>query len=154
MRHAGVFAIVGVTVVCLPTGAAPLDVPLTGLVADTCTIAVATPGVMMLSGDGTILGSDQTLGVPATVTVISIGTNNIALSAPTLETYPAGYTPGGETVEMNYTGLASHPAFSSVGLDFDIGLLSLSNLFVNVKVTDPSGFAQGTYTAKTVLTCS
>lgn len=153
MRHLSGLVIV-VAAACLPTRAAALDVTFTGLVVDTCTIAVATPGVMMLSGDGTILGSDQTLGVPATVTVVSIGSNNIALSAPTLLTYPAGYTPGGGTVAMNYTGLASHPAFSSLGLNFDIGMLSLSSLFVNLKVTDASGFAQGTYTAKTVLTCS
>jgi hypothetical protein len=143
-----------IVAICAPAHAAPLDVTFTGLVVDTCTIAIATPGVMMLSGDGTILGSDQALGVPATVTVLSIGSNNIALSVPTLETYPAGYTPGGETVEMNYTGLASHPVFTTLGLNFDIGLLSLSELFVNLKVTDAGGFAQGTYTAKTVLTCS
>jgi hypothetical protein len=147
-------ATVLVTAFCLPGEGAPLDVTFTGIVVDTCTIAIATPGVMMLSGDGTILGSDQGIGVPATVTVLSIGSNNISLSAPTLETHPAGYTTGGETVEMNYTGLASHPVFSSLGLDFDIGLLSLSNLLVNMRVTDPAGFVQGTYTAKTVLTCS
>ena len=135
---------------CVSAAAAPLDVTFTGVVVDTCTIAVATPGVMMLSGDGTILGSTQALGVPATVTVISIGSNNIALSPPTLETYPGGYTPG----EMNTTGLASNPVFTSLGIDFDIGLLSLTSLFVNMQVTDPGGFAQGTYTAKTVLTCS
>jgi hypothetical protein len=139
---------------CLPSHAAPLDVTFSGIVVDTCTIAIATPGVMMLSGDGTILGTDQGVGVPATVTVLSIGTNTLSLSAPTLETHPGGYTPGGETVEMNYTGLASHPLFSSLGLDFVVGLLPLSSLFVNMKVTDPGGFAQGTYTAKTVLTCS
>ena len=153
MRRLSVTAVL-LAAPCLPVSAAPLDVTFTGLVVDTCTIAVATPGVMMLSGAGTILGSDQALGVPATVTVISIGSNNIALSAPTLVTHPAGYTPGGETVAMNYTGLASHPVFSSVGLNFDIGLLSLTSLFVNLKVTDPAGFTQGTYTAKTVLTCS
>lgn len=153
MRRLGLVSLI-VLAVCAPAGAAPLDVTFTGVVIDTCTIAIATPGVMMLSGDGTILGSDQGLGVPATVTVLSIGSNTISLSAPTLETYPASYTPGGETVAMNYTGLASHPVFSSLGLDFDIGLLSLSNLFVNLKVTDPAGFVQGTYTAKTVLTCS
>ncbi len=138
----------------IPGRAAPLDVTFTGVVVDTCTIAVATPGILMLSSDGTILGSDQGVGVPATVTVLSIGSNNIALSAPVLETYPGGYTPGGETVEMNTTGLASNPIFTSLGIDFDIGLLSLSELFVNLRVTDPGGFAQGTYTAKTVLTCS
>jgi hypothetical protein len=139
---------------CLPAWAAPLDVTFTGLVVDTCTIAVATPGIMMLSGDGTVLGSDQGLGVPATVTVLSIGGNNISLSPPTLLTHPVGYIPGDETVSMNYSGLASHPVFTSLGLDFAIGLLPLSNLLVNVKVTNPDGFAQGVYTAKTVLTCS
>jgi hypothetical protein len=138
----------------VPAAAAPLDVTFTGLVVDTCTIAIATPGVMVLSGDGTILGSDQGLGIPATVTVLSIGTNTLSLSAPTLETHPGDYTPGGETVEMNYSGLASHPLFSSLGLDFVVGLLPLSNLLVNLRVTDPGGFTQGTYTAKTVLTCS
>lgn len=139
---------------CLPSEGAPLDVTFTGLVVDTCTIAVATPGVMVLSTDGTILGSNQGLGVPATVTVLSIGTNTLSLSAPTLLTHPADYTPGDETLELNYTGLASHPVFSSLGLNFVVGLLPISNLFVNLKMTDPGGFTQGTYTAKTVLTCS
>jgi hypothetical protein len=139
---------------CVPASAAPLDVTFTGLVVDTCTIAIPTPGIMVLSSDGTILGSDQGLGVPATVTVISIGSNHIELAPPTLETNPAGYTPGNETVEINTTGLSSNPIFTSLGIDFDIGLLSLSELFVNLKVTDPAGFTQGTYTAKTVLTCS
>jgi hypothetical protein len=153
MRGLSVAAVL-VAAFCLPGEAAPVDVTFTGIVVDTCTIAVTTPGIMMLSGDGTILGSDQGLGVPATVTVLSIGSNNISLSAPVLETHPVGYTPGGETVEMNYSGFASHPAFSSLGLDFDIGLLSLSSLFVNLRVSDAAGFTQGTYTAKTVLTCS
>ena len=85
---------------CVPASAAPLDVTFTGLVVDTCTIAVPTPGIMVLSSDGTILSSDQGLGVPATVTVISIGSNHIDLAPPTLETHPAGYTPGNETVEI------------------------------------------------------
>jgi len=153
MRHLGLVLLI-FNGVCAPAGAAPLDVTFTGLVVDTCTIAVATPGIMVLSSSGTILGSDQPLGVPATVTVLSIGSNTISLSAPTLETHPAAYVPGDETVSMNYTGLASHPIFSSLGLNFDIGLLSLSSLFVNVKVTDAGGFVQGAYTAKTVLTCS
>ena len=139
---------------CLPSEGAPLDVTFTGIVLDTCTIAVPTPGIMVLSSDGTILGSDQGLGVPATVTVLSIGSNHIDLSAPTLVSHPAGYTPGNETVEINTSGLASNPIFTSLGIDFDIGLLSLTSLFVNMKVTDPDGFANGTYTAKTVLTCS
>ncbi len=74
--------------------------------------------------------------------------------APALLTHPGDYTPGGETLEIAYTGLASHPLFSTTGLSFALGLLLLSELFVDLKVTNPNGFEQGTYTAKTVLTCS
>jgi hypothetical protein len=151
MRVAGVVVLSGLL---LPGTAQAVDVTFTGLVVDTCTIALTTPGVMLLSNDGTILGSDQGLGVPATVTVVSIGTNTISLAEPTLLTYPAGYTPGGETLEIAYTGLASHPLFSEMGLSFNVGLLSLSELFVDLKMTNPDGFVQGAYTAKTVLTCS
>ena len=151
MRVAGVVVLSGLL---LPGTAQAVDVTFTGLVVDTCTIALTTPGVMLLSNDGTILGSDQGLGVPATVTVVSIGTNTLSLAEPTLLTYPAGYTPGGETLEIAYTGLASHPLFSEMGLSFNVGLLSLSELFVDLKMTNPDGFVQGAYTAKTVLTCS
>jgi hypothetical protein len=138
-----------------PRTALAVDVTFTGLVADTCTISLATPGVMTLSSDGTILGTDQGgLGVPATVTVVSIGSNHLSLSPPTLESYPAGYSPGSETVEISYSGLASHPLFSALQLDLDIGLLALANLFVDLRITNPAGFSQGSYTAQTVLTCS
>lgn len=139
---------------CMPSEGAPIDVTFTGVVVDTCTIAIATPGVMVLSTDGTILGSNQGLGVPATVTVLSIGSNTIELSPPTLESYPSGYTPGDETLELNTSGLASNPIFTSLGLDFVVGLLPVTNLFVNLRMTNPDGFTQGIYTAKSVLTCS
>jgi hypothetical protein len=138
----------------VPSAAPALDVTFAGVVVDTCTIALATPGVMVLSTDGTILGTDQGIGIPATVTVVSIGTNNISLATPELLTHPLDYTPGDETVEMAYSGLASHPLFSALPLDFDIGLVSLTSLFVDLKVTDAGGFTQGAYTARTVLTCS
>jgi hypothetical protein len=145
-------------VVLLLCGTSPAlagtDVVFTGSVTDTCTLAVPTPGTMTLSADGTTLGSDQTLGVPATVTVISIGANTITLAAPTLQSHPPGYTAGGETVQMNYSGLASHPAYTSAQQSFSLGLLPITSLIVNMQVINPAGFAQGTYTAKTVLTCS
>jgi hypothetical protein len=137
-----------------PLPAAAVDVTFTGLVVDTCTVVLATPGIMGMSSDGTALGTTEGIGVPATVTILSIGANTVELSAPTLLTHPADYTPGGETLEIAYTGLASHPLFSTTGLSFALGLLPLSELFVDLKVTNPDGFEQGTYTAKTVLTCS
>ena len=132
---------------------ASTDVTFTGTVSDTCTLAVPTPGIMTLSADGKTLGSDQTLGVPATVTVISLGGNSLTLSAPTLTASPAGYA-GGETVQMNYSGLASHPAYTSAQQTIPLGILPLTSLIINMQVVNPSGFVQGNYTAKTVLTCS
>jgi len=146
--------LIGLAGLAAPSPARALDVTFTGIVLDTCTIALATPGVMMLSSNGTILGTDQTLGVPATVTVVSIGSNTISLDEPELLTHPGDYVPSNESIEMNYTGLADHPLFSSLGLNFNLGLVSLTNLFVNLRITDPDGFVQGTYTARTVLTCS
>lgn len=150
-RTVRIFAVLGAA---SASPAMALDVTFAGVVVDTCTIALSTPGVMVLSSDGTILGSDQSLGVPAAVAVVSIGSNTISLSAPELVSHPGGYTPGGETVEMAYSGLASNPLFSSLALDFDIGLLSLQTLFVDLRVDNPDGFVQGNYTARTVLTCS
>jgi len=133
--------------------AAATDVVFTGTVSNTCTLAVPTPGTMTLSAGGTILGSDQTLGVPATVTVVSLGGNTVTLSAPALTSSPAAYTPGSETVQMSYSGLASH-AYTSAQQSFALGILPLTNLIINMQVINAGGFPQGTYTAKTVLTCS
>ncbi len=138
----------------LPLPARAIDVTFTGVVADTCTVVLATPGILGTSANGTVLSTKEGLGVPATVTILSIGANTVSLSAPTLLTHPGDYTPGGETLEIAYTGLASHPLFSATGLNFVLGLLPLSSLFVDLKITNASGFEQGTYTAKTVLTCS
>ena len=141
----------GCALVCTPAFAAT-DVVFTGTVADTCTLAVPTAGTMTLSADGKTLGSDQSLGVPATVTVLSLGGNSVTLSAPTLTASPAGYG-GGETVQMSYSGLASH-AYTSLQQTFSVGIIPLTSLIINMQVINNSGFTQGTYTAKTVLTCS
>ena len=131
---------------------AATDVVFTGNVSDTCTLAVPTPGTMTLSGDGKTLGSDQSLGVPATVTVLSLGGNSVTLAAPTLTNSPIGYG-GGETVQMSYSGLASH-AYTTQQQTFSLGILPLTSLIINMQVLNNSGFIQGTYKAKTVLTCS
>lgn len=151
MRGLGL-ALAGLVLGASPTCAAT-DVIFTGTVSDTCTLAVPTPGTLTLSSDGTILGSDQPLGLPATVTVLSLGSNTITLAAPTLTDSPGGYTPGSETVQMKYSGLASH-AYTSAQQTIALGLLPLTSLIVDMQVVNAAGFAQGTYKAKTVLTCS
>ena len=150
MRRLLIFA-AGLAALCTPTNAAT-DVVFTGNVTDTCTLAVPTPGTMTLSSDGKTLGSDQALGIPATVTVLSLGGNTVTLAAPTLTASPVGYG-GGETVQMSYSGLASH-AYTTQQQAIPLGILPLTNLVIQMQVINNSGFLQGTYTAKTVLTCS
>ena len=143
---------VGVLALGIAPAWAATDVVFTGNVSDTCTLAVPTPGTMTLSGDGKTLGSDQSLGLPATVTVLSLGGNSVTLAAPTLTDSPNGYG-GGETVQMSYSGLASH-AYTTQQQTFSLGILPLTSLIINMQVINASGFIQGTYKAKTVLTCS
>lgn len=133
-------------------GYAATDVVFTGNVADTCTLAVPTPGTMTLSADGKTLGSDQALGIPATVTVLSLGGNTVTLAAPTLTQSPVGYG-GGETVQMSYSGLASH-AYTTQQQTISLGIIPITDLIINMQVVNNSGFVQGTYKAKTVVTCS
>ena len=137
-----------------PSPAPALDVTFTGLVVDTCTIALTTPGVMSLSGSGTILATDNGgLAVPATVSVVSIGLNTISLSPPTLETYPPSYNPAGQTLQLSTSGLLNN-LFTALGISGLIGLIPATNLLIDMRITNPNGFKQGTYVAKTVLTCS
>ena len=107
---------------------------------------------MTLSADGKTLGSDQALGVPATATVLSLGSNTVTLAAPTLTSSPGGYG-GGETVQMSYSGLATH-AYTTAQQTISVGIIPLTSLIINMQVINNAGFVQGTYQAKTVLTCS
>jgi len=153
MRGCTPIAVLALTALACP--ALALDVTFTGNVLNTCSIALATPGVMALSSDGKILATNNGgIAVPATVNVLSIGVNSLSLAPPTLDDFPDEYTPGGETMELSTSGLLSNPIFTSLGIDGIIGLLPLTNLLVDLKITNPDGFAQGLYTAKSVLTCS
>jgi hypothetical protein len=146
----------GLALATLPASAA--DVIFTGIVADTCALAVPTPGIMTLSADGNTLGTDQPLGVPAEVTILSLGANLISVTPPTLESHPLAYIPGDETIEMAYNGLNGLSgivqAFTSSAQSFAVGILPLTVLLIDNRIHDDDGFEQGTYTTKTVVTCS
>jgi hypothetical protein len=137
---------------------AATDVVFSGTVSNTCTLAVPTPGLLGLSADGKTLGSEETGGLAATVTVVSLGGNSITVGAPSLVSYPGAYTPGSETLSLKYQGVSGlsgiSQAYTSAQTSFSVGILPITNLIVNLKVVNNSGFAQGAYSAKTVLTCS
>lgn len=133
------------------------DVTFSGLVANTCTL-VATPGVLALSASGTVLGSEETGGVPAEVSIVSLGVNTVTVAAPTRTGSPAGYNPTGELVRVAYQGLNGlsgiSQAYTGSATNFAVGILPLTVLLVNNRITNANGFAQGTYQTTTVVTCS
>jgi|GEM_PF-1548837 len=154
----------GVVLGCLIAAAgvtpvlAATDVTFTGTVSDTCTVAVPTPGLMALSADGKTLGSEQSGGLAASVTIVSLGGNSITVGAPSLVSSPPAFTPGEETIQIKYAGLSGLSSvsqdYTSAQTSFAVGILPLTTLLVNMQIINDAGFAQGTYTAKTVLTCS
>jgi hypothetical protein len=145
---------------CSAAPAWAIDVTFTGVVLNTCTLAVPTPGIMSLSSSGKVLSSDLAdgIGVPATLTIISLGGNTITFGAPTLDTYPVAYSPTGQTVQIAYQGLSGlssvTQAYTSSQSSFAVGILPITSVTVNMKITNNNGFAQGSYTGKTVVTCS
>lgn len=127
--------------------------------AQVCTLALGTNGTLALSADGTILGSQEGLGVAGTFTVVSIGSNTISVSAPTrVSAPPPGYNSASEQIEVAYWGASGLSAISqgytSSTTGFGVGTIGVSLLTVHNRIVNPNGFASGSYTTRTVVTCS
>lgn len=136
-----------------------LDVDFDGTVLAVCSLALSTDGTLTLSANGTVLGSEEPLGVPAAVTILSIGSNSVDVAAPSrISADPAGYDNSLETIEVSYTGVAGLAAvsqtYTSSPTSFALGSIPLSVLTVNNRINNSNGFAAGTYTTRTVVTCS
>jgi hypothetical protein len=136
-----------------------LDVTFSGVVANTCSLALSTPGILALSSDGTKLGSDQIGGLGAIVLVVSIGSNTITVGTPAWTSQPSGYANSGEQMQVSYSGASGlssiNQGWGTTSTSFTVGMLvSATALTVHNRITNAAGFAQGTYQTKTVLTCS
>lgn len=145
--------------VALAAGSANAEnVDFTGTLTSACTLAVPTPGLLALSTDGTVLGSEEVGGLAATATVLSIGSSTVTVGAPSVVASPAGYDDTNEAVEVKYVGQGGlslvDQSYSSGQTQFATGTIPLSNLVLNAKVTNTDSFDAGDYTVRTVLTCS
>jgi hypothetical protein len=70
---------------------------------------------------------------------------------------PAPYHQVTETREVRYSAPVANGSQGYTTQTSSITVPNLINailLTINVRITNPSGFAAGTYTAKTVVTCS
>lgn len=146
-------------VALLPQPASAIDVIFSGSVTDTCTLALVLPaeGTMRLNGDGTILGSDQG-GVPVSVTIVSLGTNNVTLDAPELTLSPNDYDESGQSVELSYAGTVGltvvNRGFLAAGGTIPASLITTAaELVIGNRIVNANGFAQGDYETTTTITC-
>lgn len=153
-----------VAALVLMWGASPVwavSVVFNGEVADTCDLSLPVPanGMMLMSPDHTILGSDQA-GIPVVLTITSIGSNTITVGAPTLTDSPGTYDSSGQSLEIGYTGtgllnLVNRP-MGPGSSTFNAGILgvTLSTIVINARIVNENGFAQGDYQLTSVVTCS
>ncbi len=144
------------TVLCAVPGHAATNVTFSGTLGLSCTLTLTTPGTLKLSADGTTLGSEQSGGVPAVLSIISVGTNTVTVAAPTLTSSPGGYDPTGQQLEVSYSGLSGlsgvNQSFTPDSSNFPVSVVAA--LQVHNHVINTHGFATGTYTTQTVVTCA
>lgn len=133
-----------------PAGAA--TVTFSGVVLNTCILTLTTPGVLGVDGEGTRLSSEDTGGVAAIMAVVSTGTApSLNFSAPTL-TGPNGWS-GTPTVGLKLSSLSgATQAYTSGAFTTRLGQL-LDTLTLNARATNSSGFASGSYTIASTVTC-
>jgi hypothetical protein len=126
--------------------------------AGICTLLVLTPGTLALSADGTRIGSEEPGGLPATMTVASIGASTLTVSAPTVIQAPAGHSGGADLPEVAYrgTGLLGgvNQPYTSVQTVVAVPNTAAVAVTIDNRVTNGSGFSAGTYQTRTVITCS
>jgi hypothetical protein len=136
-------------------GAAATDVTFSGTLTGICTLAVPTPGTLGLAADGS-LGSSA--GVPATLTILSVGSNTVTVAAPSWVSTPGGYSATGESLSVAYLGVGGlsvvNQAYTTSSTNFAVSTLPLTALTINAKATNTSGFVAGTHQMKVVVTCS
>ncbi|MXO91792.1 hypothetical protein [Pontixanthobacter aquaemixtae] len=133
--------------------AAAQDITMAGTVISSCVLTVPTPGVLVPATDGTRIGTEEGVGgLPATLTVVALGsTPTVNFAAPTVAG-PAGAT--GLTSEVAYTsaGSGANQAYTSSPSSASSDLLD--SFTVQGRVSGSNGFPQGLYTMTVTVTCS
>ena len=142
-----------VTTSCV-TKADAATISFSGTVLDSCVLAVSTPGVLGTSSTGTRIGSEETGGGAAVMTVVATGaTPTIQFAAPSLATSPAGLA-GTPTVSLRYTSLrGASQAYTSSASSYTLSGGLLDTVTANARADNSPGFAAGNYSITTVVTC-
>lgn len=125
---------------------------LSGIVVNSCILAVPTPGLLVADASGTTLRSDSGVGArAATLTVIAVGTSPTLTFAAPQFSGPAGVS--ADSVQFAYTGAGSG-ASRGFAATSAIATANLIDTFtVNGKISRSAGFSTGTYAMTVDVTC-
>ncbi|MDB5541859.1 MAG: hypothetical protein JWQ89_3586 [Devosia sp.] len=131
-----------------------------------CSLNLNAPGTLRASSDNTVLGSEVNGTTPGTMTsILSLldGTATIDVAAPTRTQSPAGYNAAAETLQVAYNATAVLGLFPGASQTYTgtttsfhaTGVLAglTFTITLNNRILNPNGFAPGTYTTRTVVTC-
>jgi hypothetical protein len=137
---------------CTTVPAAAVDVTFTANLINSCILSLNTPGAMAVSTDGKTMSSENVGGASAVMLLVSIGAApTLNFSAPTLVS-PAGWS-GTPTTSIKYTSLGgANQAFTTTSSTATAGVL-IDAFTINTKVENATGFANGNYTVREVVTC-
>ncbi|MBN9362188.1 MULTISPECIES: hypothetical protein [unclassified Devosia] len=143
--------------------AAALSVPLPGYA---CSINLTSAGTLRPSDDNKTLGSEVKGNTPGTVTsILSLldGTATIEVSSPTRIQTPGGYNASAETLQVAYNAAAVLGLFPGASQSYTSSTTSFQatgvlaglsfSITLHNRILNPNGFAPGTYTTRTVVTC-
>lgn len=147
-----------VAIILIGASAAPasaVDVTFSGTINSACTLAVPTPGSLGISATGDL--TSDPLGA-ATVTILSIGSNEVTVDPPQWLSKPGDYDATGQELSVAYAGVGGLSAvnqdYTSTQTSFPVSTLPLTALAMNVRAVNPNGFVAGDYVMKVPVTCS
>lgn len=153
MRKSSYLAVAasGVAALLAASPAQAVNVTLSGNVLSQCVLSLSTAGTLAPSIDGKRLSSSEAGGLAATLTVLGTGaTPTLTFGAPTLSA-PGGSTGG--TTEIAYSSLSG--ANQNYTSSQTVATSALIDTFsINARVSKDTGFAAGTHTVTTVVTCA
>lgn len=138
-----------------PSVAIADTVTFNGTLSDSCTVTATGAGTMTAAANGLSMGTEETGGSAAGLSVSAVGTPPlVSFTAPGVTSAPAGYT-GTPTASIKYSssGASGQSTYTTAASSSQLTGLA-ATYAVNGKVADSSGLASGNYTMTTVATCS
>jgi hypothetical protein len=118
---------------------------------DSCTLTLSTTGTLKMSMQGNTLGSQETGGGAALMTVVAVGTRpSLTFSAPQLS---GPGNSGTSVTSMAFSTLSGiNSGYTSSGAVIQLGTL-LDTVTINARVVNTQGFRSGTYQITSTVTC-